>query len=84
MPCTSNALVDAFYLSRNPLMHSWQKYSVALGASLPQQYYDLCLKSTRLVLHCWPYAGYFTPVDNSGENYIEGWQVDTVRVSVTQ
>jgi len=65
-------------------MQNWEKYTPGYQASIRKQYYDLQLKSAREVFHCWPDAGHFTPVDGSGEAFIEGWKVDSIRISAVQ
>lgn len=61
-------------------MENWQKYT---GDYQPL-FYDLKLKSGTVVMHCWPFAHHFTPVNSSGDNYIEDWRVAEVRVCEKQ
>ncbi len=57
-------------------MQEWQKYT----GEYSQQFYDLKLKSGTIIYHCWPFGGNFTPVDGTGDVYIDGGRVDFFRV----
>ncbi|QHT71322.1 hypothetical protein GXP67_34040 [Rhodocytophaga rosea] len=61
-------------------MNNWIKYT----GEHDKQYYDLKLKTGRLVAHCWPYKGIFNPVNRSNEWPIEGWRIDEIRVCEMQ
>jgi len=59
----------------NNNVDAWEKYT---GVYEPV-FYDLKLKNGRLVSHCWPQEGNYHPVDSSGEAYIEGYRIDSIR-----
>jgi hypothetical protein len=61
-------------------MNTWMKFN----GEYDKQYYDLKLKTGRLVTHCWPYKGTFNPVNRTNEWPIEGWRIDEIRISEMQ
>ncbi|MDJ1469522.1 hypothetical protein QNI19_11040 [Cytophagaceae bacterium DM2B3-1] len=57
-------------------MDEWKKYTGKCG----NQFYDLKLKSGRVIIHCWPWKGNFNLVDGVSNTCIEGDYVDFIRV----